>query len=211
MIEARVGRLLGACLHQAISDELPQRLDFYEHWLKGQSLRDGSVGLAPLSAVLGFLRTEGDAYAGVTMRAGKLAGEWTVASMSPFERRLIQSLPRALRTRAAVRAASRLVREVYSESRVTSRVGRGSVTVDVAGSVFCAVREPQHRPLCGFYAAAVVETLNGLGVPAMGQPENCRAVKGSKCSMTIELGQASRKNLSRGDAEGAESAEHAIP
>jgi hypothetical protein len=187
MIEARVGRLLGASLHQAIADELPQRLDFYEHWLKGQSLRDGSVGLAPLSAVLGFLRTEDEAYAAVTARAGRLSAEWTVASMSPFERRVIQSLPRALRTRAAMRVASRLVRDIYSETRATSRVGRGSVTVEIARSVFCAVREPQRQPLCGFYAAVVVETLSALGVPASGHAEHCRAVEGAKCSMTIQL------------------------
>jgi hypothetical protein len=187
MIEARVGRLLGASLHQAIADELPQRLDFYEHWLEGQRLRDGSVGLAPLTAVLGFLRTEGEAYAVVTARAGKLAAEWTVASMSPFERRVIQSLPRALRTRAAMRVASRLVRDIYSRTRATSRVGRGSVTVEIAGSVFCAVREPQRQPLCGFYAAVVVETLSALGVPATGHAERCRAVEGAKCSMAIQL------------------------
>jgi hypothetical protein len=187
MIEARVGRLLGASLHQAIADELPQRLDFYEHWLKGQSLRDGSVGLAPLSAVLGFLRTEGEAYGAVMTRAGRLAAEWTVTSMSPFERRVIQSLPRALRTRAAVRVANRLVRDIYSSTRATSRVERGHVTVEIAGSVFCAVREPQRQPLCGFYAAVVVETLNALGVPASGHAERCRAVEGAKCSMTIQL------------------------
>ena len=182
-----MGRLLGASLHQAIADELPQRLDFYEHWLKGQSLRDGSVGLAPLSAVLGFLRTEGEAYAAVTTRAGRLSAEWTVASMSPFERRVIQSLPRGLRTRAAMRVANRLVRDVYSETRATSRVGRGSVTVEIAKSVFCAVREPQPQPLCGFYAAVVVETLSALGVPASGHAEHCRAVEGGKCSMAIQL------------------------
>src|SRR5580692_1067588 len=62
MIDARVGRLLAASLHQAIADELPQRLEFYEGWLRGQAMRDGTIGLAPITGVLGFLRTEGDAY-----------------------------------------------------------------------------------------------------------------------------------------------------
>jgi len=187
MIEAHVGRLLGASLHQAIADELPQRLEFYEHWLEGQRLRDGSVGLAPLTAVFGFLRTEGEAYGAVMTRAGQLAAEWNAASMPALERLVIQSLPRFFRTRAAMRVANRLVRDVFSKSRATSRVKRGTVNVEIAFSIFCAVREVQSHPLCGFYAAAVVGTLSALGVPANGRAEACRAVEGAKCSMVIQL------------------------
>jgi hypothetical protein len=187
MIEARVGRLLGASLHQAIADELPQRLEFYENWLQGQRLRDGSVGLAPLSAVLGFLRTEGEAYDAVTSRAGKLSAEWTVASMSIVERRVIQSLPRALRTRAAMRVASRMVRDVYSQSKAKSRVKRGTVQVEIASSIFCAVRESPRHPLCGFYVSAVVAILSAFGLPANGRADGCRAMEGAKCSVVIQL------------------------
>ena len=84
MTEARVGRLLAACLHQAILDDLPQRIEFYEHWLHSEGLRDGNIGLSPMIAVLGFLRTEGDAYDLVASRAGQLAAEWTVTSLSGF-------------------------------------------------------------------------------------------------------------------------------
>jgi len=183
--------LLAASLHQAIVDEIPQRLDFYEHWLKSEHLRDGTIGLAPLTAVLGFLRTEGAAYAGVTGRAGRLSAEWTVASMPAMERRLIASLPRALRTRAAIRVAARLVRSVYSESRAASRVSRGAVTIEVTRSVFCGAREPQSAPLCGFYAAAAAATLTALGVPAHGAASRCRAVGDSGCTMAIQLTGAS--------------------
>ena len=105
MTEARVGRLVPACLHQAIQEALPRRLDFYENWLHSQGLHDGSIGLAPLTAVLGFLRTEGQGYNDVVRRAGVLAAEWTVASMSPSRRRFVGSLPRALRLRAGMRVA----------------------------------------------------------------------------------------------------------
>ena len=59
MIEAGIGRLLVASLHQAIADLLPTRLEFYEGWLNTAGLRDGRIGLAPLAAVLSFLRQEG--------------------------------------------------------------------------------------------------------------------------------------------------------
>src|SRR5439155_25272548 len=51
MTDARIRRVLAASLHQAIGDVLPQRLDFYEVWLKSEGLRDGSIGLAPMTAV----------------------------------------------------------------------------------------------------------------------------------------------------------------
>ena len=62
MTDAGVGRLLVASLHQGIQDVLPTRLDFYESWLNPAGLRDGRIGLAPMAAVLSFLRQEGEPY-----------------------------------------------------------------------------------------------------------------------------------------------------
>ena len=69
MSEVRIGRILVASLHQAIADLLPTRLEFYENWLNSAGLREGTVGLAAISAVLSFLRTEGEAYGVVGHRA----------------------------------------------------------------------------------------------------------------------------------------------
>ena len=41
MTETHLGRLLPACLHQAISDVMPSRLEYYEEWLSPDGLRDG--------------------------------------------------------------------------------------------------------------------------------------------------------------------------
>jgi len=175
MTEARVGRLLAASLHQAISDLLPQRLEFYEEWLKSEGLRDGSIGLAPISAVLGFLRTE-EAYTTVVERAGRFATEWTIASMSPFQRRAIAWLPRPLRARAALRVAAGVIRHVFSATRASTRVGRGGARLDVTSSLFCSVRDLQPAPLCGFYAAVGAASLATFGMPARARVEHCRAV-----------------------------------
>ena len=80
MREAGIGRVLVASLHQAIADLLPTRLGFYENWLNAEGLREGTIGLAPLFAVLSFLRQEGDAYRLITSRAGAYTAEWTVHS-----------------------------------------------------------------------------------------------------------------------------------
>ena len=124
MSEPRIGRVLVASLHQAIADVLPARLEFYENWLNPHGLREGPIGLAPLSAVLSFLRREGEAYAAVTTRAGEYAGEWSVRSLPAMRRRLISALPGPLRSRAALRAARTLVRDTYPGSRAIIRVKR---------------------------------------------------------------------------------------
>ena len=101
MSEPRIGRVLVASLHQSIADNLPTRLEFYENWLSVTGLREGTIGLAPLSAVLSFLRSEGEAYPVIAARAGEYAADWTVRGLPAMERRLIAALPLSLRARAA--------------------------------------------------------------------------------------------------------------
>ena len=187
MIDAHVGRLLAATLHEAIADELPQRLEFYEEWLRGQGMRDGTIGLAPITAVLSFLRTEGPDYDRVVARAGTLAADWSVAGLSPVRRRMIAALPRPLRARAALGVVRGIARDVCSVTRASARVSRGKATLSVRESVFCFTREPQTRPLCGFYAALGAETLRQLGLPAEGRAESCRASGASTCGLVIDF------------------------
>lgn len=174
MREPRIGRVLVASLHQAIADVLPARLEFYENWISVPGLRDGTIGLAPLLAVLSFLRSEGEAYRAVTDRAGTYAAEWTVSGLRPIERRIVNALPQALRTRAALRVARRLIRNTYPGSRGIVRVKGSQATIDLRGSLFCEVREAPPAPLCGFYAAAVHRVLARCGVHAAAAVVQCR-------------------------------------
>jgi len=190
MTEPRFGRLLAACLHQAIGDMLPQRLEFYEHWLHSKGLRDGRFGAAPMLAVLGFLRTEGEAYDRVVARAGTLAAQWTIASMPAVRRRALGMLPRPLRVRAVLQVAARIVRLVSSASHASARVRRSTARLDVLYSPFCTVREQRALPLCGFYAAAATETLTAFGLPASARVERCRAVEGASCVVVLDLSGA---------------------
>ena len=192
MTEAQVGRVLPACLHQAISEVLPDRLEYYEEWLSPDGLRDGSIGLAPVSAVLGFLRTEGDAYAAVVSRAGTLAASWTVASLPPLQRRLGASLPQVFRAKFALRIMRRIVRDVLASSSASTRLKRGTATIRIQASPFCKVREPQRRPLCDFYSALAVETLRCFDVAAEGRLESCRATSDGPCVLTLTIVGAAR-------------------
>jgi hypothetical protein len=187
MTEARIGRLVAACLHQAIADELPNRLEFYEHWLKSETLRDGTIGMAPLAAVLGFLRAEGDGHARVMTRAGLLAAEWTMASMSAARRAALGWLPRRFRARAALRIVSELVRATYTASRATARIRQGQARLEVKTSLFCAARETPRAPLCGFYLAAATEVFRALDLPSHGHLQQCCAIDRGPCVMTLDL------------------------
>ncbi len=175
MSEPRIGRVLVASLHQAIADVLPMRLEFYENWLNASGLREGTIGLAPLSAVLSFLRSEGDAYTSITGRAGTYAADWTVSNLSALERRMVRSLPTPLRARAALRTAGGLVRATYPGSRAIVRMRRGTASVDLRGSLFCEVREASQLPLCGFYAAAITRVLEHFALRADARVDECRA------------------------------------
>src|SRR2546425_13072167 len=98
MRDAGVGRVLLASLHQGIADILPTRLGFYESWLHAKGLRDGTIDLAPLYAVLSFLRQEGGpAYGKITTRAGEYAGAWTGPAIGGFERWMLRAGPNLLR------------------------------------------------------------------------------------------------------------------
>jgi bacteriochlorophyll 4-vinyl reductase len=187
MSEAGIGRVLVASLHQAIADILPTRLGFYENWLNSEGLREGTIGLAPLYAVLSFLRQEGAAYAIITTRAGEYAAEWTVESMPSMRRALIKGAPGWLRKRLLLRLAGELVRSSYQGSRAISRVRRGTARIDLRASIFCSVREPVKHPLCGFYAAAFTRLMTLFNLRSSAEVVACRGTGGPSCVVTIPL------------------------
>jgi len=187
MREAGIGRVLVASLHQGIADILPTRLAFYENWLNAEGLREGTIGLAPLYAVLSFLRQEGDAYQMITTRAGEYAAEWTVQSMSPVRRAMIKAAPGWLRGRMLLRLARQLVRSSYRGSRVILHLRQGTADIDLRASIFCTVREPVPQPLCGFYAAAFTRLMVSFNIGAQTEVIACRGTGKSSCLFKVAL------------------------
>ena len=187
MRDVGVGRVLLASLHQGIADVLPTRLGFYESWLHAKGLRDGTIDLAPLYAVLSFLRQEGEAYERITTSAGEYAAEWTVQSMGALERSVVGAAPNWLRRRLILRLADRLVRASYRNSRLRFAVRRGVATLDLQASVFCDVRDRVDAPLCGFYRAAVLLLCALFGVVGTIEIASCRATGATACAMTLRF------------------------
>src|SRR5437870_5400039 len=192
MREAGIGRVLVASLHQGIADILPTRLGFYENWLNAEGLREGTIGLAPLYAVLSFLRQEGAAYQLITTRAGEYAAEWTVASMPSLQRSLIKAAPAWLRSRLLLGLARQLVRKTYLGSRFISRRRNGIGRIDLRASIFCTVREPVPHPLCTFYAAAFTRLLALFNLHARAEVVACRGTGKPTCVLQIAMADGHR-------------------
>jgi len=187
MNDAGVGRLLVASLHQGIADLLPSRLEFYEAWLNPAGLREGKIGLAPLAAVLSFLRLEGDAYGLIAARAGEYSAEWTVAALPAIQRTLIRAAPDAVRLRLVLRIARKMVRNTYGGSRALVRWRKGQGAIDIRGSVFCEVRARVEQPLCEFYASGVRRLMYLFNLHVDVGTEQCRATGGGQCLMSVHV------------------------
>ena len=187
MIEAGIGRLLVASLHQGIADLLPTRLEFYEAWLNPVGLRDGRIGLAPLAAVLSFLRQEGEPYQLIAARAGEYTAEWTVADMAAMERAMIRAAPPGLRTWLVMRLARKMIRNTYKGSRAIVRWRKGEGAIDIRGSIFCEVRDRVEHPLCEFYASAIRRLLYLFNLDADVGITQCRAAGAGQCLMIVNV------------------------
>lgn len=187
MTEGGVGRLLVASLHQAIADVLPARLEFYEAWLNPVGLREGRIGLAPLAAVLSFLRQEGDAYRWVTERAGEYAAEWTVADLAPLHSSVIRHAPMRLRARLVMRVARAMIRSTYRGSSGIVRWRKARGAVDIRGSLFCEVRDPVDYPLCEYYASAIRRVMRLFAIDVDIATEQCRATGAGHCLMVVSV------------------------
>jgi hypothetical protein len=188
MVDAGIGRLLVASLHQGIADVTPARLPFYENWLTPPGLGNGKFGLAPLHAVLSFLRLEGRAtYEQIMTCAGQYTAEWGYTELSAWERGAVRRLPPALRGRVALYLSRRLVKDTFRGSRASTRLRRGTGTMDIRASIFCEVRDTAGWPLCVFYSAAVARFLQRFDLDAGVDVGQCRASGDRACTMSITI------------------------
>lgn len=182
-----IGRLLVASLHQSIGDAIPMRLEYYEHWLGPMGLRDGRSGLAPLGAVLSFLRQEGrPVYDDIMTRAGRWSAEWHLAD-DRLTARLAVALPSRLRARYALGRSRRLVRAAFDPARATVSARQGHGQVDIDGSVFCTLRDAWPWPTCTYFAAAIERHLELCGAPAMVRIDRCRASGSGACRLLVDF------------------------
>lgn len=189
MVDAGIGRLLIASLHQGIADVLPARLPFYENWLTPPGLREGKFGLGPLHAVLSFLRLEGQAAYDQTMsKAGRYTADWAYLELGSFERAVMRSLPTKMRARCALHLSRRLVRQTFRGSRTKVRLRNGVGSLEIRGSIFCELRETGDSPRCVFYSAAVEQFVRQFDLDAKVHVSQCKAAGGGGCTMAVTIG-----------------------
>ncbi|MDA1306720.1 MAG: hypothetical protein O2917_05600 [Acidobacteria bacterium] len=190
--DIRAGRILVAALQQAINEELPTRFEFYDHWLGPDGRRDGTLGMAPMAAVVGFLRTEGEGYHRVMAHAGALVAQWTWNDAGRWSRYWVPRLPRWWRIRSTGRRLVAVIADTCPATRAKATVSSGVVTLSVRESVFCSARERPVAPLCAFYAALLVAMFASVDLVVAGQMEECRAraERGTTCMGTFAVSSA---------------------
>lgn len=188
MVDAGIGRLLIASLHEGIADVSPTRLEFYENWLTPPGLRDQKFGLAPLHAVLSFLRLEGQhTYERIMTKAGQHTADWAYAELPSLERAIVRRLPAGLRARWALRISRRIVAQTFKGSRARVRMKKGEGSVGIHASIFCTVRETATFPMCVFYCAAVERFLRHFDLDAHVRITECRAYGGTDCTLVVSI------------------------
>ncbi len=184
MVDAGIGRLLIASLHQGVADVSPTRLPFYEDWLSPTGLREGRMGLAPLGAVLSFLHREiAPDNERIPDRAGYCAADWTCQAHDGFKMRLTRKRALASRTRSALRLGKALVIETIGNSRVTTELHGQAGIVVIHSALFDYLREPSATPMRRYYAAAFAEVLRRFDVEAIVEPDS--SVGGCRLVVTI--------------------------
>jgi hypothetical protein len=167
MVDAGIGRLLVASLHQGIADVTPMRLEFYEEWLTPKGIRDGRIGLAPLGAVLSFLHREPSPdNERIPARAGVCAAEWAFAGASGTRRLMLCRLPMSLRSRAAIGFGRAFIHDTITPATVKTRRRHGVWTVEIRSPIFTYLREQSSVPMRRYYAAALERLLALSGLEA---------------------------------------------
>jgi hypothetical protein len=188
MSEARIDRLLAAALHQAIADLLPERLEFYESYLRPRGWREDAVNLAPVTAVLSFLRHEdGEPYNAVMTRAANYAAGWWLARQSWPIRAGGPMLPVWLRLRQVAAQAKRHFESSYRGTKVRVKVQGRRLELEIRGSIFCNSREQAHEAHCGYYLAFVEALVAKDGAGHHGELVACRGLGGEHCLVRLEI------------------------
>jgi hypothetical protein len=188
MSEARIDRLLAAALHQAIADLLPDRLDFYESYLRPRGWREDAVNLGPVNAVLSFLRHEdGEPYAAVMTRSAAYAATWWLARQPWPVRAGGPRLPTWLRLRQVGALAKRHFESSYRGTKVRARVRGRRLELEIRGSIFCSSREHAHEAHCGYYLAFVEALIEHDRAAHHAAIVACRAIGGDHCLVRLDI------------------------
>ena len=153
MSETGLAEFLSPACTKASPTFFPDRLSFYENWLHSKGLRDGTIGLAPLYAVLSFLREEKgededhqrsavtsierSPHAPASMRPTGPSTRWVGSSARCSKPHLSGCAAVSL-----MRVGRRVVRSSYGGSHVRSRLRRRTADIAVRASIFlpCANR-----------------------------------------------------------------------
>jgi hypothetical protein len=205
MSEAKIDRLMAAAIHQAIGDITPSRLEFYESYLRPRGWREDAVNLAPVAAVLSFLRHEPDgSYDAVMTRAAGYAADWVYDAL-PWRVRILGRAvaPRRARLRTLGRIGRAHLEGSYRGTRASATARRGTLEVEILGSIFCSTRDQASAPHCRYYLAFFERLLQRDGLTVVDAAiDACRAGGGPACRIRVVTDGGAAAPALRSSVEG---------
>ena len=90
----------------------------------------------------------------------------------------------------AMRLTKSVIRRSYLGSRATAKFRKGEGTITMHSSIFCSVREPAAKPLCGYYAAALERSLTLMSLEGRVGVQSCRGAGEGACVIALSLAPA---------------------
>jgi len=176
-----VRRLFMASVYKALEDLAPEQTEVFEGWFDPHD-RNSRLHIAPVLGAISYLRRDVDLYSRIMERAGRYASQWGYLDRSLFERKLLKTLPRALRGGLVGYILRSGLSRVHRDGRLRVLKDEARLRVEVDNSLFCRMGGPAEAPVCGYYAALFAGLLDRIGLarPPVVETE-CRAEGARYC------------------------------
>jgi predicted hydrocarbon binding protein len=149
--EDLVERLFLASLWKALQDIAPERLEVFQKWFDPADRRP-RFHIAPVMGAVSYLRRDTALYQRVMEQAGRYAADWSFEHLSPLERKLWGSLPRAGRDRAVRRLLRVGLKNIHSDGELEARREGPKLVVTVSNSIFRRTVSG-NGPVCLYYGS----------------------------------------------------------
>jgi bacteriochlorophyll 4-vinyl reductase len=152
-----------ASLHKALEDLAPEKVEVFEGWFDPFD-RKARIHIAPVLGAVSYLRRETELYSRIMERAGRYASQWGYLDRSLLERRLLMTLPLALRGGLVGYILRSGLAQVHRDVRLRVLKDPERLVVDVDSSLFCRMGGPADGPVCVYYAALFAGLLDRTGL-----------------------------------------------
>ena len=181
-MDVLVERLFLTSLEKAIEEHAPEELEIVAQWFD-RAGRQPRFHVATVIGAVGYLRRKPSLYEKVIKTAGRTASEHAYRELSPFERRLLEALPRFGRERLVKYLLHTGLRSIHRDAQLSVAQEGGKLVLTVGNSMFCHTRaDGAGDARCQFYSSLFAGLLEKTDLHCYSVEETtCRGQGGDAC------------------------------